>query len=302
MRLGRAVSLALPLALALAVDVAQAAGPPPRVWANLAARRAALRLPLTECNPGWGQESMLCGTFDVYENRALGSGRRLSLWVVVIPSLSERPEPDPVFYLAGGPGGSASGAASWFATELPLRLKRDIVLVDLRGMGGSNPLLCDLVGDRDVLQNHLRDMYPPELVDECRRELEQRADLTQYTTANAMADLDDVRAWLGYERINLLALSYGGRAAYAYARASIPTMCAPSRCWARPTSRRDCRCTTRPFRRRHSRRCAPTAAPTAPAMRPTRSSRRRCAAWWRACATRPPRSRTTIPTARSPSR
>ncbi|MBK7190466.1 MAG: alpha/beta fold hydrolase [bacterium] len=219
MRLGRAVSLALPLALALAVDVAQAAGPPPRVWANLAARRAALRLPLTECNPGWGQESMLCGTFDVYENRALGSGRRLSLWVVVIPSLAERPEPDPVFYLAGGPGGSASGAASWFATELPLRLKRDIVLVDLRGMGGSNPLLCDLVGDRDVLQNHLRDMYPPELVEECRRELEQRADLTQYTTANAMADLDDVRAWLGYERINLLALSYGGRAAYAYARA-----------------------------------------------------------------------------------
>lgn len=216
----RAARLAL-LTWMLAAAAAPAAPPPdePPSARNLAARRAAGRLPLAVCDPGRGREAMLCGTLEVFENRELGRGRRLSLWVVVVPALAEVPQPDPVFFIAGGPGGSAAEAAGWFATELPLRLERDIVLVDLRGTGGSNPLPCDLVGDRLVLQNHLREMYPPDLVRACREQLEERADLTQYHTAAAIADLDDVRAWLGYERINLLALSYGGRAAYAYARA-----------------------------------------------------------------------------------
>ena len=33
-----------------------------------------------------------------------------------------------------------------------------------------------------------------------------------------MDDLDDVRAWLGYERINLFGLSYGTRAVLVYMR------------------------------------------------------------------------------------
>jgi Predicted hydrolases or acyltransferases (alpha/beta hydrolase superfamily) len=45
-----------------------------------------------------------------------------------------------------------------------------------------------------------------------RQESEKHADLTKYTTSIAMDDLDDVRAWLGYERINLFGLSYGTRA------------------------------------------------------------------------------------------
>jgi len=51
-----------------------------------------------------------------------------------------------------------------------------------------------------------------------RQTLEQRADLTQYTTSIAMDDLDDVRAWLGYDRIHLLGTSYGTRAALVYMR------------------------------------------------------------------------------------
>jgi pimeloyl-ACP methyl ester carboxylesterase len=59
-------------------------------------------------------------------------------------------------------------------------------------------------------------MYPIKYVDDCRRKLEPVADLTQYTTPIAMDDLDDVRAWLRYERINLVGLSYGTRAALVY--------------------------------------------------------------------------------------
>ena len=39
-----------------------------------------------------------------------------------------------------------------------------------------------------------------------------------YTTSIAMTDLDDVRAALGYERVNLYGLSYGTRAALTYLR------------------------------------------------------------------------------------
>jgi pimeloyl-ACP methyl ester carboxylesterase len=61
-------------------------------------------------------------------------------------------------------------------------------------------------------------MYPVDYVREMRRPLEQHAELTKYTTSIAMDDLDDVRAWLGYDRINLFGLSYGTRAALVYIR------------------------------------------------------------------------------------
>jgi pimeloyl-ACP methyl ester carboxylesterase len=184
-----------------------------------AAERAASRLPLTVCKGDWGEEEILCGSFEVYENRVLNTGRKISLKIIVIPSLAENPEPDPIFYFEGGPGVAATDAAYSYATELPYRETRDIVLVDLRGMGGSNPLHCDMVGDPRQLQNFLNEMYPVELVKACREQLEKIADLTQYTTTIAMEDIEDVRAWLGYERINIIGLSYGGRVAYVYARA-----------------------------------------------------------------------------------
>ena len=185
---------------------------------NSAAERAARRLPLTICKADWGEEQILCGTYEVYENRVLKVGRKIALNIIVIPSLAENPEPDPIFYFEGGPGVAATDAGADFATELPYRQTRDIVLIDQRGMGGSNPLHCDMVGDSTQLQNYLNEMYPVKLVQACREQLEKIADLTQYTTSIAMEDIEEVRAWLGYERINIFGLSYGGRAAYVYAR------------------------------------------------------------------------------------
>jgi pimeloyl-ACP methyl ester carboxylesterase len=48
--------------------------------------------------------------------------------------------------------------------------------------------------------------------------LEEHADLTQYTTSIAMDDRNDVRSWLGYDRIDLFGLSYGSRAVLVYIR------------------------------------------------------------------------------------
>src|SRR5215217_2256948 len=48
------------------------------------------------------QEEVLCGTMPVWENRTAKSGRKIDLYMVVLPAQSPNPAPDPVFYLSGG--------------------------------------------------------------------------------------------------------------------------------------------------------------------------------------------------------
>jgi pimeloyl-ACP methyl ester carboxylesterase len=92
------------------------------------------------------------------------------------------------------------------------------VLVDQRGTGGSQPLACSPAGSDENLQGYLDPLLPPEQVRACRRAHEGSADLTRYTTSDYVDDLDEVRAALEYERINVWGGSYGTRVALAYIR------------------------------------------------------------------------------------
>jgi pimeloyl-ACP methyl ester carboxylesterase len=162
-------------------------------------------------------EELLCGKLTVFENRTARSGRTIDLNVVVVPALDSGRTEEPLFDLAGGPGVASTGAADFYAKEgKEYRRHRDVVLVDQRGTGSSNPLTAP--PRKRSPQDYLTEMYPVEYVTTMRQALEPHADLTQYTTSIAMDDLDDVRAWLGYERINLFGLSYGTRAALVYMR------------------------------------------------------------------------------------
>ncbi len=162
-------------------------------------------------------EELLCGKLTVFENRETRSGRTIALNVVVLPALDPASIEEPLFHLEGGPGAAATGAAWFYAREgREYRRNRDVVLVDQRGTGNSNPLAA--ASRTRSPQDYLTEMYPVEYVMTLRQTLEQRADLTQYTTSIAMDDLDDVRAWLGYGRINLFGLSYGTRAVLVYLR------------------------------------------------------------------------------------
>lgn len=162
--------------------------------------------------PDWRQ-----GTLEIFEDRQAKRGRMISLYIVVLPATGEQPAPDPLFFLHGGPGVAATTAASRFADSW-MRGDRDIVLVDQRGTGRSNPLRVALPGSDDNLQGYLDPIFQVDLFRKAKVQLEQRADLRQYTTPIAMDDLDDVRAALGYEQINLLGGSYGTRAALIYMR------------------------------------------------------------------------------------
>lgn len=165
-----------------------------------------------------------CATLQVPEDRARPDGRRVGLRIAWLESGDGgSSQPDPVFFLAGGPGQAASEVAVIVDTALrQVRKQRDIFLVDQRGTGGSNPLNCrgadgkELAMDEDAAPTEasLRDY-----AERCAASLRGRADARFYTTTEAIADLDAVRQALGVERINLVGGSYGTRVAQRYAGA-----------------------------------------------------------------------------------
>lgn len=189
--------------------LASACAPQP---AGLALTRS---MDLQPCSLVVGKETQVnaqCGTLSVPENPQDPQGRRIALHVVVVPAVKRTPERDALFLLAGGPGQSAVEAfPALLGFFFNIRQGRDIVLVDQRGTGKSNPLRCLTDVDESLNEDEMLAKLKA-----CPATLD--ADLRYYTTEIAMADLDAVRAALGYETINLYGASYGTRAALTYLR------------------------------------------------------------------------------------
>jgi pimeloyl-ACP methyl ester carboxylesterase len=181
-------------------------------------------LALSECQlsaPGLAAHlEAQCGTLLVPEDRATANGRQIALNVAVIPAVSRSPAPDPLFILTGGPGQAATESYLQLASAFErINQKRDIVLVDQRGTGQSNPLRCsadDDDADFAALPAEQQQARQTARLQACRAALEPEADLRLYTTAIAMADLEAVRVALGYDLVNLYGVSYGTRAAQTY--------------------------------------------------------------------------------------
>lgn len=172
-------------------------------------------LRLQPCTNSKLKQPSKCGTYTVWENRESRTGRTIDLNVRVLQATAPNPKPDPLVVLLGGPGEAATAAAEWYGDD-PAFADRDILLVDARGTGKSNGLHCPIPQD-GPLQGFMPTLNLP-VIKACRPELEKRADLRYYLTTYAMDDLDDLRAALGYEKVNLDAGSYGTRAALAYIR------------------------------------------------------------------------------------
>lgn len=172
-------------------------------------------LTLEDCaltSPSGDQVDARCGTLSVPEDRSEPGGRQIDLYIAIVPAVKRDPAPDPLFLLAGGPGQSAIETfPAMLALMSRIYADRDIVLVDQRGTGRSNPLRC-----LDLEDESLTDEQALEKLKSCPETLD--ADTRFYTTEIAMTDLDEVRAALGYKSINLYGASYGTRAALTYLR------------------------------------------------------------------------------------
>ena len=150
-----------------------------------------------------------CGTLDVPENRFNPGAGEIGLSVVVIPAAKRPARPDAFVYLPGGPGVPATAQAS-FVLSLwgAVHARHDIVLVDQRGTGDSNPLDCP----RPPF-NMTKRTYIPYL-QACL--LAAVGDPTQYGTLAAAQDLEAVRLALGYRSLDLYGASYGATLAQAF--------------------------------------------------------------------------------------
>jgi pimeloyl-ACP methyl ester carboxylesterase len=185
--------------------------------ASPAARQATQAFDLKPCTSGRAGARAECGQLLVPENRTTGQGRRIPINVMVLRAETPGAK-TALFLLAGGPGqGSTSMAGTANGWMAPLRPSMDMVLMDQRGTGGSNALSCEteIAANPAAAFGHVRD---PEVIRKCLVALQPRADLTQYTTDVAVADMEELRVRLGYDKIALYGGSYGTRIAQEYLR------------------------------------------------------------------------------------
>jgi pimeloyl-ACP methyl ester carboxylesterase len=179
-----------------------------------------------------------CGVVYVPENYDNPEGRIIELTYLVLHSTSLAPEPDPVVYLSGGPGGSALTEVAHEGTNLRLsfakvRERRDVITFDQRGDRYSSMLFCSAIAQ-------LVKGVPPELAQReefatftaafeslsdddqglmtygmCGRALEVLGvDITQYNSAASARDIGELVKAAGYEGdYNLYGVSYGTRLA-----------------------------------------------------------------------------------------
>jgi pimeloyl-ACP methyl ester carboxylesterase len=157
-----------------------------------------------------------CGFLEVPENPAEPDGRKIRLHVAVGDAGAQSPQPDPLFFFAGGPGQAATETWPMIRTMLgKIRRDRDIIMVDQRGTGQSNRLQCTSEQMMD-LNAEIDFAEVARETEKCLAQLD--GDPRFYTTTIAMQDIDQVRRAMGYEQINIMGISYGTRAAQVYLR------------------------------------------------------------------------------------
>jgi pimeloyl-ACP methyl ester carboxylesterase len=161
-----------------------------------------------------------CARFEVPENHDAPTGRRIELAVAWVPASGEA-APDPVVFIAGGPGQSALQAYPQIADAFAdVRRNRHVILVDARGTGGSHPLACrDRHGNSAVMEEGEDTAAQARaFAERCLAQLDRDSDLRYYTTEDHIRDLDAVRAAIGAPQLNLIGGSYGTRVAQQYAK------------------------------------------------------------------------------------
>jgi len=204
----------LPLLLSLA-SLSCAGAPSPKPGSDPAPIVPA-PLTIAPCTLPHLRHPAKCGTASVLEDRALGRGRRIPLKVVVVPAAQSPAAKDPVVFITGGPGETATEELGIVGEFEKVAATHDFVFVDQRGMGRDSPLRCKLIEGTDVGGLPSGELSESKLR-ACLASMDANPAL--YTTSIAADDLDEVLGALGYAQANVMGVSYGTFAAQAFAHA-----------------------------------------------------------------------------------
>ena len=153
-------------------------------------------------------QNLDCGYLIVPEDRSDPNSPTIQLAYAVLYAPADNVKPDPVIYLAGGPGGNAVGdLEGWLNT--PYLQDRDLILFDQRGTGYSEPTLnCP---EAEQGEDNATQACHDRLVS-------QGVNLQAYNSAENAADVADLQVALGYDEWNLYGISYGTRLALTVMR------------------------------------------------------------------------------------
>jgi pimeloyl-ACP methyl ester carboxylesterase len=172
--------------------------------------------------PSMLPETVRCGTLAAPLHHDDPSSPLIELAVARLPATGPDPAPDPVIYLEGGPGGFAVADAAWWYDEMgDLLERREVVLLDQRGVGYSDPtLVCTELHDEiDPDADEVEVEVEVEALAACHdRLVADGVDLTAFSTPAIAADVAALRVALEVEEANLLGVSYGTRVALAVLR------------------------------------------------------------------------------------
>lgn len=163
---------------------------------------------------GMRSVSAQCGWLSVAENPAQPGGREIRLRVARVPAIAPQFPGTAVTVIAGGPG---QASTEFYADYAPawerVHQHHDILLLDQRGTGVSNPLDCEF---EVQLGEEFDASLARSLAQQCLQQLP--GDPRFYTTSVAVRDLDAARAALGYSLLDVYGASYGTRVALHYLR------------------------------------------------------------------------------------
>ncbi len=211
----------LALSLALWSCGAPVEAPGPNAAPNGALRYGALTFNSCALTTARGMAvEAWCASFEVPENYDAPDGRKIELAVALVTTDGQA-QPDPIVMLAGGPGQAALESYPLLHRAFADALRsRNVLLMDARGTGRSNPLKCVDEQGRSAVMNEEQDTAAAarEFAARCRDELSKTSDLRYYTTSDHIRDLDYLRERLGIQRLNLMGISYGTRVAQQYAK------------------------------------------------------------------------------------
>ena len=171
-------------------------------------------------------ETVQCGFVIVPEDHRNPDGPRIKLAVAIFKAKEEVSQPDPIIFLSGGPGEKTIASVPPFADHLAVfNTNRDLIFFDQRGVGSSEPAL-ECPEFVDALFDILDEANPEtiqrtifEMTMACKdRLVAEGHNLAAYTTTQNAADVEAIRAALGYEQVNLFGGSYGSLLAQAVMR------------------------------------------------------------------------------------
>ena len=198
------------------------------------------QLSFKRCHVDGIKTQVLCGELKVPENyqyhlqNNIQYFPQITIKFVVIPAIERNEKYAPLMFLAGGPGQSAVGiAAGILGAFNEVRKTRDLLLIDQRGTGQSQALVCSAFSKKnlrekdavafssqkpsqkkDNVYSNIPEDFSSAEIEQCLSQLTE--DLSQYNSENAIRDFNEVRQVLGYQYINIYGSSYGTRAGLLY--------------------------------------------------------------------------------------